>query len=223
MGVISDAMAKSFTTTFPLTENPISESGIWTNVGLDWTVVRTSGGLAFGTEVGGGFDDSYAHLSGFGPDHMAWGVVHIDPAIQSGINHEVEILLRWADSPHVSRGYECNWAWDGAYTSIVRWNGALNDFTTLRGPSGTQGGNGNLPRALTNGDVVSASMVGNLISLYWNGILNITATDSMWIYGNPGMGFFRGAVSSPQSDVAFSRYDAVDLPQAIRTSVAARP
>ena len=40
-----------------------------------------------------------------------------------GCTHEVEVLLRWADSAHIARGYECNLAFDGGYAQIVRWNG----------------------------------------------------------------------------------------------------
>src|SRR5215813_11451279 len=42
----------SYSTTFPLTENPISEGGSWTNggaTGLDWANVQTTPGLSFGT------------------------------------------------------------------------------------------------------------------------------------------------------------------------------
>ena len=39
----SEAIATTYTTTFPLTENPISQSGHWINggtVGFDWCNVR---------------------------------------------------------------------------------------------------------------------------------------------------------------------------------------
>jgi hypothetical protein len=42
----------SYSTTFPLTENPISEGGSWTNggaTGLGWANVQTTPGLSFGT------------------------------------------------------------------------------------------------------------------------------------------------------------------------------
>jgi hypothetical protein len=72
LGFLSQSSsAKSYTTSFLLTENPISEGGNWINgkaVGLDWANVQTTPGLAFGTETGsGGYDDSTALLTG------SWG------------------------------------------------------------------------------------------------------------------------------------------------------
>ena len=46
----TEAVAKTYTTNFPLMENPISEGGNWVNgqaVGLDWTDIRTTPGFAF--------------------------------------------------------------------------------------------------------------------------------------------------------------------------------
>lgn len=192
----------SYRTVFPLTENPISEGGRWVNVGLDWTFVQTSGGLAFGTQVGGGFDDSYAHLTGFPPNHTAYGIIHLGSPT-SGINHEVEILMRWADSAHNARGYECNIAYNGQYATIVRWNGPLNSFTNLAQVFGVP-----IPNT---GDIFSAKIVGNKISSYLNGVLLATATDSTYTTGDPGMGFFRSAPSTPANDFAFSAYGAQGL------------
>ena len=54
----------TYTTNFPLAENPISEGGRWINgdvTGLDWSNVRTNAGLAYGTQGGNGnYDDSVA-------------------------------------------------------------------------------------------------------------------------------------------------------------------
>src|SRR5450432_4364789 len=62
------ASQKTYTTNFPLTEKPISEGGVWTNggsVGLDWTDVQTTSGLAFATQTIHApppYDDSIACL-----------------------------------------------------------------------------------------------------------------------------------------------------------------
>ena len=67
----ASAATHTYTTNFPLTENPISEGGKWINGkkdGVDWTDVRTTPGLAFGTEIGGNrpelekYDDATALL-----------------------------------------------------------------------------------------------------------------------------------------------------------------
>src|SRR5262249_44016448 len=96
------AGAPTFSTNFDATESPISEGGAWTHVGLDWTLVDTAGGLAFGTQTGnGGYDDSYAHLSGFPPNHTASAVI-FRAASLDGVcgTHEVEVHLRWSDAAH---------------------------------------------------------------------------------------------------------------------------
>jgi hypothetical protein len=195
------ASGASYATNFNLTESPISEGGAWHHNGLDWSLVDTSGGFAFGTQTGsGGFDDSYAYLSGFAPDQSASAVVHRDPAINPSTTHEVEILLRWVDSAHVARGYECNFAWDGAYAEIVRWNGAKSDFSILV--------SGEVPGGLKEGDVVSAQIAGHVITTFVNGVQIASATDSTWTDGNPGMGFWRGAPSGPATDLCFTSYAA---------------
>lgn len=203
---------KSYSTNFPLTESPISEAGAWSNVGLDWSNVLTSGNLAVNTQTGsGGFDDAYAHLTGFGTNHRASGTVHVDAGISGSTTHEVEIHLRWFDSAHLARGYECTFAFDGSYVQVVRWNGAKSSFTYIAGPGGTSGPGGTLGRALQTGDVVSAQVSGSTITTYWNGALIVTCSDTMWVDGNPGMGLWRGAPSSPQNDLSFSSYSAVTL------------
>jgi hypothetical protein len=73
--------SRTYTTKFSLTENPISESGNWINgkgVGLDWSDIATTPGLAYGTESGiTGYDDSTALLTGtWGPDQTAQATVH---------------------------------------------------------------------------------------------------------------------------------------------------
>jgi hypothetical protein len=115
---------QQYATTFDCAESPISECGAWSHVGLGWTTVVTEGGFAHGTETGlGGYDDSYAHLSGFSPSQAAGATYHRPASLDGSCSHEVEILLRWADSDHNARGYECNVSFDGGYTQIVRWNG----------------------------------------------------------------------------------------------------
>jgi hypothetical protein len=201
--------AGSYTTDFNLRESPISEGGVWHHTGLDWTLVVTGGGLAYGTQAGnGGYDDSYAYLSGFPPDQSASGVVHIDSAINGSTTHEVEILLRWADSAHNARGYECSFAFNGQYADIVRWNGAKGDFTFVV-PTLTA----SIPGGLHEGDTVSAKIVGNRITTYVNGKQLLTAMDSTFTDGNPGMGYWRGAPSTPINDFAFTHYTAAPATQ----------
>jgi hypothetical protein len=202
---------KAYSSSFPLTQAPISEAGAWHNSGLDWTLIDTQPGLAFGTQPGNGttgttqFSDSYALLSGFGTNHSITATVFIGTSINDGTQHEVEVFLRHTDSAHNAHGYECNFSVFGDYSTIVRWNGALADFTQL-------GPNPGVGRALVTNDVISAQIVGNIITTFFNGAVIQTCDittfgGAVWTQGNPGIGTFRnntGNGSFVITDVGFS-------------------
>ena len=197
----------TYTTDFDLTESPLSESGAWHHDGLDWALVDTANGIAFGTQAlgvsrsgPGQYNDSYAYLSGFPPDQRASGVVHLG-SIDGNCTHEVEILLRWEDSAHSARGYECNLAYDGAYAQIVRWNGPVGDYTYLN--------SGSVPGGVHEGDTLSASIVGNQITLSVNAVVRATAQDSTFTTGGPGIGLWRGSSGCGSfGDFGFTRFSA---------------
>ena len=199
------ASGQSYSTNFDLTENPVSESSNWEHIGLDWTQVSSANGLAFGTQTGSnGFDDSYAILSGFSANQQASGVLHIDSSIATAPHHETEILLRFADGPHIARGYECNLAWNGAYATIVRWNGAKGDFATLKTVNGL---------TVHNGDTFSASVVGTTITMFLNNTSIGSVSDATWTTGNPGIGFYRNSPTGAfDGDFAFTSFSASDVP-----------
>jgi len=204
LGSGAAAAATTYTTTFELSEKPISEQGAWRRLNAAGTPVATAGGLAFGTQTGsGGFDDSYAYLSGFPPNQAASAVVHLDKGISTNTTHEVEILLRWSDSADGTRGYECNFAYNGQYQDIVRWNGPKGSFTYLV-PTLTA----SIPGGLHDGDTVSAQIVGKTITTFVNGKKILSVDDDTFKDGNPGMGFFRGAPSGPQTDFALTQFTA---------------
>lgn len=202
-----------YTTNFSLAENPISERGKWTNGqtdGLDWTNVRTTPGFAFGTELGGHrhppqqYDDSTAILTGtWGPDQTAQGTVHtVKP--NDTINEEVELRLRSALSPHKATGYEILFrAAKSAksYCEIVRWNGPLGDFTYLSRARGPQCG-------VATGDVVKATIRGNVITAYINGAQVVQATDNTFMSGNPGIGFYLERATGVNGDYGFTNFTA---------------
>jgi hypothetical protein len=172
---------------FPLTENPISEGGNWINGqtnGLDWHDMSTTPGLAIGHQSGSSYTDGTALLTGtWGPTQSAEAVVHaVKP--QDDCYQEVELRLRSALTPHSCSGYEISFKatkTSGAYLIIVRWNGPVGDFTYLLNVSGAQYG-------VTEGDVVKATIAGNVITAYLNGVAMGTATDSTYATGSPGMG-----------------------------------
>jgi hypothetical protein len=217
--------ARTYATEFRLVENPISEGGAWRHRGAHWALVRTFANRAVGSQTGsGGYDDAYAYLPGFGHDQTAQATLWKDPAIGSdpitckilrrliwgrlrgnycaapGL-HEVELLLRWADSATSARGYECNLSWDGKYAEIVRWNGPFADFTYITKQRTFSAGI--MPP--NNGDIFKATISGSTINVYLNkndGMgdqLIVAGTDRTFTDGGPGMGFYiEGGVDPTQ-------------------------
>ncbi len=211
---VSNGLRKPYTTTFPLTENPISEGGRWINgqaVGLDWADIQTVPGLAFGTEKGTiNFDDSTALLAGsWGPDQTVEATVHsVNQPSDQGIYEEVELRLRSSLSAHRATGYEINFRCNktvNGYMQVVRWNGPFGNFTYLDGRGGSQYG-------VQNGDVVKASMIGNVITVYLNGVQIAQTIDNTFTSGNPGMGFYVQGTSGTNvnRDYGFSSFTASD-------------
>lgn len=199
----------SYTTNFSNTENPISEGGKWTNGkadGVDWFDVETTPGKAFGNQTTGEYTDPTAILKGnWGPDQTVTAKVFCTN-LTSNYYQEVEIRLRSTITAHSCTGYEVFWRCltdSNAYTHIARWNGPVRDFTYLDNKHSGVG------YGVANGDTVSASIVGNLISVYRNGSLLFTVTDSTYKTGNPGMGFNFG-VGTTNADFGFTSYTAMD-------------
>ena len=74
-------------------------------------------------------------------------------------------------------------------------------------PSGT----GHIPGGLHDGDVVTAKIVGSVITTYVNGNQILTTTDDVIKSGNPGVGMWRGAPALPIDDFSFTSYTAIPL------------
>ncbi len=202
-------------TVFPVAQNPISEGNAWpesgAGTGIDWTNIQTVAGVASGTQPpASGFTDSLAVLSGFAPDVTAAGTIVINSATLPGDTHEVEILLRFSIGPHDAHGYECNYAWDGAYTQIVRWNGALGDFTMIQDTGGPSFG------APQTGDQLEAKISGNIITVTMirSGVRTVVNTaditsvgGTVWKNGNPGIGSWH---ANSTQNYGFTSYTASD-------------
>lgn len=201
--------ARSYSTRFQLDEDSISEGGLWVNGrkdGIDWADVTTKEGLAHGTagrrlEQGnmlsatagvavpeGDYDDPTALLAG------AWGRNQHAKARVFSRNQteeyfqEVELRLRSTITPHSCTGYEVFWRClktEKAYALIVRWDGPLGAWTVLARKRGSQYG-------VQDGDLVEATIVGNVIRSYVNGVEVLSATDDTYKAGNPGIGFNYG-------------------------------
>jgi len=193
----------AFATDFSVDENPISQGGIWVRglaEGGNWNNVRTNTGratAAVASDQGGSrYDDSLAHLSTsyrtFNANQYAEAVVYRANGY-NGPNHEIELLLRFAITSGNARGYEVLWSSLGNI-AIVRWNGALGNYTALYDP-----GAGSVP-VPADGDVLRAQIVGNSISVYRNSSLVVSGiTDNTWATGQPGIGFWPVDGSNPDN------------------------
>ena len=203
---------RSYSTRFELDETPISEGGMWINGrkdGVDWCDVLTRDGVAFGEvsrmavaerrkEQGnvapsaadapapvGDYDDPTAVLAG------TWGRNQVGRATVFCRNpteryfQEVEIRLRSTITPHACTGYEVFWRClktDSGYAEIVRWDGRIGSWKSLARKQGAEFG-------VKDGDVVEATIVGNTIRSFINGVEVLSAMDDTYAEGSPGIGF----------------------------------
>jgi hypothetical protein len=206
-----------YTTNFSHAENPISEGGKWLNGqtdGLDWTNVQTTPGFAFGTEIGGNrpdpqkYDDSTALLKGtWGPNQTVQARVRlVNPNQNDRVWQEVELRLRSSISPHNCTGYEIMFRCSKtpkAYCNVARWEGPLGKFTMLKQAEGSEYG-------VKDGDVVKASMIGKILSVYINGAKIVQLSDDRFASGNPGIGYYLEGARGVIGDFGFSSFMATD-------------
>ena len=71
---------------------------------------------------------------------------------------------------------------ENGYAEIVRWNGKVADFTSLARAQGPEFG-------VKDGDVVEATIVGDRITSFINGVEVLSTTDDRFANGAPGIGF----------------------------------
>ena len=199
------ASVHNYTTKFSLKEDPISEGGRWMTgkaVGIDWGDVSTTPALAVGQAGPKPFADATALLKGtWGPTQTAEAVVDSKAVYRYP---EVSLRLRSSLSPHRCTGYEISNSLKkgkSAYLIIVRWNGPLANFTYLVQVGGAKYG-------VATGDVVKATIAGNVITAYKNGVLLARVTDDTYSTGSPGFGFNEGI----NGVYGISRFTATDAP-----------
>jgi hypothetical protein len=182
----------SYTTNFPLTENPISEGGRWTNtVSATWNAPVSTVGGSPGHAVGvssSAFNDSIAMLTGsWSPDQKVTGVVFRGGASGPA---EVELHLRMTMIPGLPdrvKTYEIDFIPN--LVGIVRWDGSQGTYTGLASVA---------TPTLNNGDVIEATAIGPanavVITVSMNGSVILTFTDTAGLAtGNPGIGFDAGS------------------------------
>jgi len=193
----ADASAvASYATNFNSSENPLSENNQWVagkDTGVDWNNPRSASGKAVASVLSGAgssrYDDNIAHLSpsfqAFNANQYAQGTVYLAGGYSA--SHEIELLLRFSIGDHDAQGYEVLWGLTG-YLAVVRWNGAVGDFTPIYDP-----GVGSIP-VPRDGDVLRAEISGTIITVKLNGIevarVDVASAETVWSYGQPGIGFW---------------------------------
>jgi hypothetical protein len=179
------AQPDGYASSFAADENPITEAGAWINggtTGIDRGNVRTFPGLAFGANLPSLYGDPTAVLVGaWASDQEVQATVRAN-MVPKTPTHEVELRLRTIIRAHRITGYEINCSIDGTHPhiEIVRWNGALNDFTSLR----------ITPVACVNRDLLEATVIGSVLTVRKNGVQVLRATDNTFVDGSPGIGFY---------------------------------
>ena len=176
--------------------------------GVNWGDVQTVPGMAFATNINGNppYNDSTAVLKGtWTSNQTVQATVKLNPSsTDTSQQEEVELHLNTTISPNKITGYELDFSvkYGAAYVLIVRWNGAINDFTALTNLS---------PIAVKNGDVLMGTSVNGVISIYINGNKVLSATDKTFTGGSPGIGFWNlGGTISDLSNYGFSKFTAWD-------------
>lgn len=193
-------MGNAYQTTFPTTENPISESSRWINglaVGGNWTDVQSDGAHAHPTMSSGGstYDDSIACLTGtWGNAQRATATAFINSYNSNEANvEEIELLLRCNISAGNAHGYEVLFSvrQTNPYFQLVRWNGDQADYDYLDVTVVDSS-------VIEDGDVLTAVCYGTnpvYIDVYKNGALLMYGWDdgefgTPFVDGSPGIGFY---------------------------------
>ena len=212
LGMFVDGVsARTYTTVFPLNEDPISEGGNWVTggaAGLDWSDVATTNGLAFGLQSGTNeFDDATALLTGiWGVNQRCQATVLATTPMSGVVYEEVELRLRSSLSGHNCTGYEVTFSLRpdiSAYVQIIRWNGALGDFDYVNTIAGNE-------CILHSGDTVSASVTNDTITAYINGVPILQGTDTNFVAGSPGLGMHLQGATGLNHDYGFTSFSATD-------------
>jgi hypothetical protein len=217
---------RSYSTNFDVDEDPISENGMWLNGkadAIDFSDCVVSNGFVHGgpsrmqnlekrSEQGnlgdeeeapvGDYDDPTAVLTGeWGPNQHGKATAHVSNPTEEWFQ-EVQIRLRHTLEPHSISGYEIFFRClkgELGYAEIVRWNGAVGDWTSLTRREGPEYGVG-------HGDVIEATIEGDVITGYINGEAVITVSDDTWKTGAPGIGFNFG-VGDTYDDHGLSSFE----------------
>lgn len=209
-------LGRYYSTTFPLTENPISEGGVWvTGADALSTVVRSSGGVAYGTQTGNEYDetpkrynDSQAYLASFPRNHKVEVTISTTgPGSWSG-DLEVEVLLGFSTSTGLrspqpfygathSDGIEVNLVWSSVFgyaCNVGRWldgpSGAA-DYSSAVAALGIQDGDIFGAQLTLNDNTQTGTVICWITRAGTKNVLGTVTDASLYRVGRPGLGFYR--------------------------------
>jgi hypothetical protein len=231
----SNGWSRTYTTTFPATQNPICEgspcdwAGGQSAGGNLWGNVQTETGFAYGVTQPTEFGDPTAIVTGtWGATQTVTATVKVNTP-EVGCCQEVELRLRNKISTNSITGYEvyCSVASSGAdYCRIARWGGPAGRYCNIEISAPAF-------HAIT-GDVFTATVSGTnpvVITgkVYRSGnlVATVTASDTgneggsgtdcgaghaVYTSGNPGIGFYAygGAGSTYFHHYGFTSFTATD-------------
>ena len=202
----SGIRSETYSTSFPLTENPISEKNKWVGGqsagGNLWGDIQTSGGMAYGVSEPTLYGDPTAILTGpWAADQQAQVTVKINTT-PTVCCHEIEVRLRVTIEKNRITGYEvyCSVVPGSKYCHIARWSGPNGLYCNIEPSSPSI--------YLVNGDVLRGTVTGSnpaLITGYLNGVRIMQVSDGgneggegtdcgrgrpVFTAGSPGIGFY---------------------------------
>ena len=220
-----EAPARTYTTTFPVNQDPLSENGNWADgktVGLLWSdcaVTNTPEGLhyAYGLESGAnGYDDSLAVLTGdWGPTQSIDITIYLTNQLTSdyGVFQELEYGLRCTLSSNKFTGYlmDCSLNSDTGYVEVGL---SLGDGVYPDGWTNWPGAGQYGPEFVVhNGSTIHAQIINSTISIYFDGVLVLRSTDTTGLGptngGGPAIGFYH-TQAGYQTDFGISSFTATD-------------
>jgi hypothetical protein len=212
-----------FTTTFPSTESPVSQSGAFThgyqNVGIDATGPDSTGGSP-GISYAHAVDrqDYIALLQNRFTNNKHYSQVKINlvGGYTAPTSHEIEVHVGTTIGVGTAVGYEFDIWFAGTTLQAIRWDSPnLFDTGACTVVSGTW------PGAVADGDVVRVdfdSTSGSpIMTVKLNGSTVITYTDvtaGKHMTGNPGFAFFcdNGIAGVDPVKYCIKGYEAGNLP-----------
>ena len=209
-GLLQNVGPRFYSTSFPLTENPISELSNWSK-GSALTNMQTTSGRCFGTQTGSnGDDDSVAALtrSTWKPNQSASVTIHKAGSLSGSGLREIELILHFVGGHWI----ECNLAFDGSYQDVVyiiNPGGGTQgtDYVFLNATPGTGG-----PGSVSDGEKFTATWVNGVITTYLNGVFFQSCSDtSPLLTGAPGLGAFIQGSGIVSSEYCASSYSAIEL------------